>query len=93
MAEALQQVRGAFSLLFLTKDEMVVARDPHGFRPLCLGGKGDAVVAASETCAFDLTDASFVRDVEPGEIVTVSARGMDSFTLCAALAAHVRLRT
>ena len=80
VAEALKQVRGAFSLLFLSKDEMVVARDPHGFRPLCLGGKGDAVVAASETCAFDLTDASFVRDVEPGEIITVSARGMDSFT-------------
>lgn len=80
VAEALKQVRGAFSLLFLSKDEMVVARDPHGFRPLCLGGKGDAVVAASETCAFDLTDASFVRDVQAGEIVTVSARGMDSFT-------------
>jgi amidophosphoribosyltransferase len=80
VAEALKQVRGAFSLLFLSKDEMVVARDPHGFRPLCLGGKGDAVVAASETCAFDLTDASFVRDVQAGEIITVSARGMESFT-------------
>jgi len=80
VAEALRQVRGAFSLLFLSKDEMVVARDPHGFRPLCLGGKGDAVVAASETCAFDLTDASFVRDVQAGEIITVSARGMESFT-------------
>jgi amidophosphoribosyltransferase len=78
VAEALRQVRGAFSLLFLSTDEMVVARDPHGFRPLCLGGKGDAVVAASETCAFDLTDATYVRDVEPGEIVSVSARGMDS---------------
>jgi amidophosphoribosyltransferase len=84
VAEALRQVRGAFSLLFLTKDEMIVARDPHGFRPLCLGGKGDAVVAASETCAFDLTDAAFVRDVEPGEIVTVSARGMSSFTFAPA---------
>lgn len=79
VAEALKQVRGAFSLLFLSKDEMIIARDPHGFRPLCLGGKGDAVVAASETCAFDLADATYVRDVEPGEIITVSARGIDSF--------------
>jgi amidophosphoribosyltransferase len=78
IAEALRQVDGAFSLLFMTRDEMVAARDPHGFRPLCLGGKGDAVVVASETCAFDLTEATFVRDVEPGEIVTVSARGVES---------------
>lgn len=80
VAEALRQVQGAFSLLFLTKDEMVVARDPHGFRPLCLGGKGDAIVAASETCALDLTEAAYVRDIEPGEILTVSARGVDSTT-------------
>ncbi|RPH93819.1 amidophosphoribosyltransferase [candidate division KSB1 bacterium] len=78
VAEALRQVQGAFSLLFISKDEMIVARDPHGFRPLCLGGKGDAVVAASETCAMDLTDATYVRDVEPGEIITVSARGIES---------------
>jgi amidophosphoribosyltransferase len=79
VAEALAQVQGAFSLIFLSKDEMVVARDPHGFRPLCLGGKGDAIVAASETCALDLVDATYVRDIEPGEIVTVTASGMDSF--------------
>jgi amidophosphoribosyltransferase len=78
ISEALLQVRGAFSLLFLTKDEMVVARDPSGFRPLCLGGKGDTIVAASETCALDLIDATYVRDVEPGEIVTVSVNGMES---------------
>lgn len=78
VAEALGQVQGAYSLLFLSKDEMVVARDPHGFRPLCLGGKGDAIVAASETCALDLAEATYVRDVEPGEIVTVTASGLHS---------------
>jgi amidophosphoribosyltransferase len=57
---------------------MIVARDPHGFRPLCLGGKGDAVIAASESCALDLLEATYVRDVEPGEIVSVTARGMES---------------
>ncbi len=79
IAEALRQVRGAFSLVFLTKDEMVVARDPHGFRPLCLGGKGDAIVVASETCALDLIDATYVRDIEPGEIVTVTMNGLESY--------------
>jgi amidophosphoribosyltransferase len=79
VAEALSQVQGAFSLLFLTPNEMIVARDPHGFRPLCLGGKGDAIVAASETCALDLVDATYVRDVEPGEIVSVTASGVESF--------------
>ena len=78
VAEALKRVRGAFSLLFLSKDEMIVARDPHGFRPLCLGGKGDSIVVASETCALDLIDASYVRDVEAGEIISVSAAGMES---------------
>jgi amidophosphoribosyltransferase len=79
IAEALTQVRGAFSLVFLSKDEMVIARDPHGFRPLCLGGKGDAIVAASETCALDLLDATYVRDIEPGEIVTVTVNGIESY--------------
>ncbi len=79
VADALKRVRGAFSLLFLSTDEMVVARDPHGFRPLCLGGKGDAVIAASETCALDLIEASYVRDIEPGEIVSISASGIESY--------------
>jgi amidophosphoribosyltransferase len=78
VSDALKRVRGAFSLVFLTPDEMIVARDPHGFRPLCLGGKGDAVIAASESCALDLLEATYVRDVEPGEIVSVTAQGMGS---------------
>ena len=79
VAEALKQVRGAFSLIFLSKDEMVIARDPSGFRPLCLGGKGDTIVAASETCALDIINATYVRDIEPGEILTINSRGMESY--------------
>ncbi len=78
IAEALEHVKGAFSLLFISRDELIAARDPHGFRPLCIGGIGEAVFFASETCALDLVDANYVRDVEPGEIVTVSARGIES---------------
>jgi len=78
VADALKRIRGAFSLIFLSKEEMIIARDPHGFRPLCLGGKGDAIVAASETCALDLIEASYVRDVEPGEIVCITASGVES---------------
>src|SRR5207253_1474737 len=78
IVDALRQVRGAYSLVFLTEDRIVAARDPGGFRPLVLGRVGDAVVIASETCALDLVDAVYEREIEPGEIVTVSARGMES---------------
>lgn len=78
IAEACAQVRGAYSLVFLSLQELVVVRDPHGFRPLCLGSKGDAVFAASETCALDLINAEYVRDVEPGEIITVNEEGLQS---------------
>jgi amidophosphoribosyltransferase len=75
-------VRGAYSLLFLTLDKMIAARDPYGFRPLVLGkfpeGKNrGAFVFASETCALDLIEAEFIRDVEPGEIVTIGPDGME----------------
>src|SRR5258707_3773865 len=75
IVEALSRVRGAYSLLFLTLDKMIAARDPYGFRPLVLGkfpeGKNrGAFVFASETCALDLIQAAFIRAVEPGEIVT-----------------------
>ncbi|HLY37441.1 MAG TPA: amidophosphoribosyltransferase, partial [Candidatus Binatia bacterium] len=62
----------------LTEDRIVATRDPAGFRPLVLGRVGDAVVIASETCALDLVDAVYEREIEPGEIVTVSARGIES---------------
>ena len=78
LARCLAELRGAYSFVFLTKDAVTAARDPHGFRPLALGRLGDAVVFASETCAFDLIGANYERDVEPGEIVTASAQGIES---------------
>jgi len=80
---ALSRVRGAYSLLFLTLDKLIAARDPYGFRPLVLGrfpeGKNrGAYVFASETCALDLIEAEYLRDVEPGEIVTIGADGVES---------------
>ncbi|MDQ1339682.1 MAG: amidophosphoribosyltransferase [Campylobacterota bacterium] len=67
--EALAIVKGAYSFIFLSRTKMFVARDPHGFRPLSLGKIGDGYIVASETCAFDLAGAKFIRDVEPGEML------------------------
>jgi len=78
MVDALSQCEGAYTMLFLSKDKMVGVRDPRGFRPLCLGRKDGAYVLASETSALDLIDAEYVRDVEPGEMVTVSRDGLVS---------------
>jgi amidophosphoribosyltransferase len=71
LIDALSRVKGAFSLLTLTNDALIAARDPSGFRPLSLGRLDGAWVAASETCALDLIGASFERDVEPGEMVVI----------------------
>jgi amidophosphoribosyltransferase len=76
--EALEQITGAYSLVFLSPEQLIAARDPHGFRPLVIGKKGEAEVVASETCAFDLTGASYVRDIEPGEILRIDAGGQHS---------------
>jgi len=76
---SLSKVRGAYSLLFLTPDAMVAARDPWGFRPLVLGRLGDATVVSSETCALDLIEAEYVREIEPGELVRIDAQGLASF--------------
>ena len=73
---ALAQVRGAYSLLFLTQDSIIAVRDPLGFRPLVLGKLRGAPVVASETCAFDLIEAELVREVEPGEMVVLDASGV-----------------
>ena len=78
IVESVAQVQGAFSLAMLTKDRLIAVRDPHGFRPLALGRLGDAWVVASETCAMDLIGATYERDVEPGEIVIISADGLKS---------------
>ena len=69
---------GAFSLLFLTPKQLIAVRDPRGFRPLVLGKVQDAWCVASETCAFDLIDAGYVREIEPGEMLIVDADGLHS---------------
>lgn len=74
----LKDTEGAFSLLFLTPEKLIVVRDPRGFRPLNLGKVGDAWCVASETCAFDLIDAEYVREVEPGEMLIIDADGVES---------------
>jgi amidophosphoribosyltransferase len=79
IVEAISHVQGAFSLVLMTKDRLIAVRDPHGFRPLALGRLGDAVIACSETCALDLIGATYLRDVEPGEVVVVSDSGVKSF--------------
>ena len=78
IVDAISQVRGAFSFVMLTRDRVIGARDPHGFRPLVLGRLGDAWVMCSETCALDLIGATYVRDVEAGEVVVLSAAGLRS---------------
>lgn len=78
VAEALHQVEGAYSLVFLTTDELIVVRDPNGLRPLSLGQLGDAFACASEPPAFHLMGAEYVRDVEPGEMIVVNKFGMRS---------------
>jgi amidophosphoribosyltransferase len=76
---ALKQVEGAYSLLILTEKEMIAVRDPFGFRPLVLGQLKGAPVVASETCAFDLIGAKFVREIEPGELLLINEEGIKSF--------------
>ena len=79
IASSLLKARGAYSLLFLTKDSLIAARDPMGIRPLALGKLGDAWVLSSETCAFDLIEATYVRDVAPGEVLVIDKDGLRSF--------------
>ncbi len=76
--DALRQLEGAYCFLFLTPTEMIAARDPQGFRPLCIGTLGEATIVASESCALDIIGARYVRSVEPGEVISVDARGMTS---------------
>jgi amidophosphoribosyltransferase len=78
LLETIRRIEGAFSLVIMTEHELIGVRDPHGFRPLCLGRLGDGWVLASETCALDLIHAKFERDVEPGEIIIINADGVKS---------------
>jgi len=76
--EMMARVEGAYSLVIITSDELIGVRDPNGFRPLCLGKIGDGWVLASETCALDIMGAKFVREVLPGEIVSITKTGLKS---------------
>ncbi len=78
VVDALARVRGAYSLVFLTHEYLIAARDPQGFRPLWLGKIGDTYLVSSETCAFDIMDAESVREIEPGEVLFISAKGLKS---------------
>ena len=80
VAEALAQVRGAYSLVVLTEDSMIAVRDPHGFRPLVLGNLNGATIVASETCALDLVRAEYIREINPGEMIVVDESGMRSMS-------------
>jgi amidophosphoribosyltransferase len=87
LGDALNQVEGAYSLLVLTADEMYAVRDPRGFRPLVLGclhapDGNEAWVVASETCAFDLLNVEYVREIEPGEMLRISRAGRESIRFC-----------
>ncbi len=79
IVDALKQMQGAYSLIFIARDRIIGVRDPRGFRPLSLGRLGDARILSSESCAFDLIDATLVRDIEPGEMVVISAAGVKSY--------------
>lgn len=77
--ESFAFIKGAYSLLLMTRDTMVAVRDPNGFRPLCLGRlENGAYIVASETCAFDLVQAEYLRDVEPGEVLLINKDGLES---------------
>ncbi len=78
ITDALNQVEGAYSIVFMSETQLIGVRDPRGFRPLCLGRLGDAFVLASETCAFDIMNAEYVREVKPGEMVIIDNNGIHS---------------
>lgn len=79
ISKVLRETEGAFSLLFLTPKRLIAVRDPRGFRPLNLGKLNDSWCVASETCAFDLIDAEYVREVEAGEMLVIDKNGLQSF--------------
>ncbi len=79
VADALSMVKGAYSLLIMSENELIGVRDPNGFRPLWLGKLKDSYVLASETCAFDLIEAKPEREVEPGEVIVINQNGIQSY--------------
>ena len=92
VARAMAKIQGAYALVIMSPRKLIGARDPYGFRPLVIGKRGNAYILASETCALDTIGAEFVRDVEPGEIVTISPdKGIQSDkTMCIPAKDHAR---
>lgn len=83
VVNAMKKIKGAYSLVISSPRKLIGARDPFGFKPLCIGKRDNAYIIASETCALDTVGAEFVRDVEPGEVVTIDSKGIKSDrTLC-----------
>ena len=78
VANAMKKIKGAYALVVSSPRKLIGARDPYGFKPLCIGKRDNAYILASESCALDTVDAEFVRDVEPGEIVTIDKDGIRS---------------
>ncbi|XP_047328639.1 amidophosphoribosyltransferase, chloroplastic-like [Impatiens glandulifera] len=82
IVEACEKLEGAYSMVFLTEDKLVAVRDPYGFRPLVMGKRSNgAIVFASETCALDLIEATYMREVNPGEVIVVDKEGVQSLCL------------
>ena len=79
IAAALRRIKGAYSLVFMNGKSLIAARDPHGIRPLVLGKINETYVVASESCVFDLIEAEFVREIEPGEILVINDQGLKSY--------------
>jgi len=79
IASAMSVVKGAYAVIIATEDSLIGFRDPYGFRPLCIGRLNGSYVLASETCALDLVEAEYIRDVEPGEVVVIDDNGLRSF--------------
>lgn len=77
--DALKEIKGAYCLVILAGNKLIAVRDPNGFRPLCLGRLGKAYAVASETCSFDIMEAEFIREIEPGEMLVIDKRGIKSY--------------
>ena len=78
VAKTMKLIKGAYSLVLISPKKLIGARDPYGFKPLCIGKKNNSYILSSETCALDTIGATFIRDVEPGEIVSITKDGIES---------------
>lgn len=76
--DALKQIKGAYCLVLMTDDKLIAVRDPNGFRPLCLGRLGNSFLVASESCAFDIIGAEYIRDIKPGEVVIIDDHAIET---------------